>query len=696
MTATFGKLDGAVLEFHDGLNIINAPNEFGKSTWTAFILTMLYGMETAQRATKNSLPIKTKYRPWGGKPMEGAMEILWNGQEITLHRTSGKRNQMEDFSAFYTQTGEIVPFLTSENCGTTLLGVERGTYERSGFIGQQTLAIGSDDTLETRLMALVTTGDEDVSYSQTRKKLVELRNRRRHNKTGLLPQAESMLFDVETSINSLSRLHAEREAVAEEMEILQENYMLLQKHHKSEASQQIIDAKVKLNDKVSILSELATKTAYFLDKDSLFALERLRAQLEVAQASQDGNVPATPSPPDCPMGFEGLSTDGVKHRFQSVSSQLFHLKNPVDTPKNFKFWPVLLLIPLAVFAYILSPYYIIIPLVGGVVCLYLYGKSKKNQANWQDEEIRRKEDIRAIFEQFGVASQAELEENYQFYWQKRLVYEHDFEKHNTDMQIFQEKNQDFYAKYQSFSHQYETFFSPVSHLSNARETILEAVRLLQDLEVAQREMEAAQGQYDTIVRLAGNQVPASLAQSNEELRISREKLAKLDGQIAGYDDFQALVDRAQDLHSRIARLTQEYEALSFATDALDRANAQLQTRFSPALNQSASEFFSKITNGKYDTIFVGKAMKLQVREAESIPNRGVLHLSGGTLDQLYLAVRLAIHQLVLGDGVPLVLDDALAFFDDQRGETALKLLLDISKTSQIILFTCHNRENNWI
>ena len=49
MTATFGKLQEQTLELQDGLNILQAPNETGKSTWCAFLLSMLYGVNTKER-----------------------------------------------------------------------------------------------------------------------------------------------------------------------------------------------------------------------------------------------------------------------------------------------------------------------------------------------------------------------------------------------------------------------------------------------------------------------------------------------------------------------------------------------------------------------------------------------------------------------------------------------------------------------
>lgn len=77
MTATFGKLDHARLELGDGLNLIYAPNEGGKSTWAAFWKAMLYGIDTRDRDKKGYLADKNRYQPWSGAPMEGTMDLEW-------------------------------------------------------------------------------------------------------------------------------------------------------------------------------------------------------------------------------------------------------------------------------------------------------------------------------------------------------------------------------------------------------------------------------------------------------------------------------------------------------------------------------------------------------------------------------------------------------------------------------------------
>ena len=56
LRASFGRLENAELTLHSGLNVIEAPNESGKSTWAAFLRAMLYGVSTSDRVKGGVLP----------------------------------------------------------------------------------------------------------------------------------------------------------------------------------------------------------------------------------------------------------------------------------------------------------------------------------------------------------------------------------------------------------------------------------------------------------------------------------------------------------------------------------------------------------------------------------------------------------------------------------------------------------------
>ena len=186
LTATFGCLQGDTLEFGPGMTLIGAPNGSGKSTWCAFLRTMLYGLDTRQRDRKGAPADKNRYRPWSGSPMEGLLVCEFQGRVLELRRTSASGVPMGDFSAVYQDTGLAVPGLTGETAGEILTGVSQEVFDRSVFFRQTGLAVSQSQELEKRITALVSSGEEDVSYSQTEKTLRGWLNRRRHNKLSLI------------------------------------------------------------------------------------------------------------------------------------------------------------------------------------------------------------------------------------------------------------------------------------------------------------------------------------------------------------------------------------------------------------------------------------------------------------------------------------------------------------------------------
>ena len=161
LAATFGRLENKTLDLGPGLNIIEAPNEGGKSTWTALLRVMFYGLNTRDRSPQAD---KRKYLPWSGSAMEGRMTLTTGSEDLTILRRTARANApMGAFSALYTGSSEPVPWLTSANCGEELLGVPQEVYERSAFIRQSGLTVDHSEALEQRIASLITTGEEDTS-----------------------------------------------------------------------------------------------------------------------------------------------------------------------------------------------------------------------------------------------------------------------------------------------------------------------------------------------------------------------------------------------------------------------------------------------------------------------------------------------------------------------------------------------------
>ena len=167
-----------------------------------------------------------------------------------------------------------------------------------------------------------------------------------------------------------------------------------------------------------------------------------------------------------------------------------------------------------------------------------------------------------------------------------------------------------------------------------------------------------------------------------------------------YGELKALGDPVVIL-SDLSRIEEElkvqndtYDSLNMAYTALNEANVELQTRFSPVISKKAGEYMSVLTGGRYSDIVFDKAFNAMAKSSEETISRSILSLSEGTADQIYLALRLAMSTLILDgdDPAPIILDDAIVNFDSNRMRHALRLLRKMSAQRQIILFTCHDRE----
>ena len=93
MTATFGRLNHAVLEPGPGLNLIEAPNESGKSTWCAFLLSILYGVNSRERDRAGFIADKNRFAPWSGAAMSGRMDCGTELGELTLTRATRRQTR---------------------------------------------------------------------------------------------------------------------------------------------------------------------------------------------------------------------------------------------------------------------------------------------------------------------------------------------------------------------------------------------------------------------------------------------------------------------------------------------------------------------------------------------------------------------------------------------------------------------------
>ena len=679
MTATFGKLQSRTLELKDGLNIIEAPNETGKSTWCAFLLAMLYGINSRERDKAGFIADKNRYAPWNGAAMSGRLDCRAGADELSLTRTTRRQTSpMGDFQAFYAGTGDSFPGLTGQNCGETLLCVSREVYERSAFIRQSGITITQDAGLERRIAALITSGEEDTSYTEAADALKKQLNRRRHNKTGQIPVLEAELQDIRRQLTELDTLESQLQTARRQRDALSaregELTAELALHDRWEAArawQALAEAETAAAQAEQTAEELRRRIQEdrIPENDTIGRLRGALVNLETTRKAMDKARSERDEAAKALLGAEAAVNESP---FTGLTPEQAE-KAPLDlVPKpRFPLWAVLLSV-----------------LCGAGLGAALWFALRNLLL---EARQRRNEELSAYTALYRAAEEARAEADRRSATAEAL--------YNTlssnEQAILLEIRR----------------FAPNAFDSSTADSLLRgcAVRR-QELTKAEAAAREARMRLDLLAQKAppppdDSTPPEPPARRREavtsELAAVRANLAaacsaadRLTGQLHAVGDPVALRSEDARLEEEVAALEGEYESIRLAMDALESANATLQNRFSPELGRRAAEIFSALTDGKYSGVVLDRAFHLSAEQAGDSVYRPSALLSAGAADQLYLAVRLAICDLVLPgeDPAPIVLDDALASFDNDRCAAALRWLKEEGKRRQILLFTCHSRE----
>ncbi|HHW18556.1 MAG TPA: AAA family ATPase [Firmicutes bacterium] len=140
-------------------------------------------------------------------------------------------------------------------------------------------------------------------------------------------------------------------------------------------------------------------------------------------------------------------------------------------------------------------------------------------------------------------------------------------------------------------------------------------------------------------------------------------------------------------------LSEDRDALELAASTLETLSKNIRREFAPALNRRVGEILSTITRGKYVDVRVSPDLEMSVIHPDTQKQTHIALLSGGTVDQCYFALRVAVAEIITKKTeFPFFLDDPFVQYDDKRLEGVLEILSALSSRHQILLFSCHGRE----
>ena len=656
--ATYGKLDQAQLDLQPGLNVICAPNEGGKSTWCRFLLAMFYGLNTRQRG---DLADKNRFQPWSGSLMQGKLELSAGDKELTLSR----RTQRPDaplgvFSCTYSGTDTPVPDLDAARCGETLLGVPQSVYQRCAFIPSGSLAIDADADLERRISALISTGDEKISFSQVESRLKKQLRQRKYNRSGSIPLLEA-------EIAGLRAAQQEAQTLTGQLENLQQQLAQAREDQARRRQTRLQAAQEALREKERRLQALPDSSALQRINQQLGAVRSLGDQVQQAQEAvsrQESAIeaqlrelnrnplhPMTKAQLEAQLQIQPPAPPQVAQLLISLALGLCgggFLWYEIDRPQVL--W---LCLACAVTA-----------LAAGNFLRLLIRRIRLQQS--RRRELSRQEELRKLAESYLPALE-ELEA------QRALLHQ--------KQQILSDGDRRLRAQLSDLLSQVSRWDDSVQSAGDIRRFVRETAqnrdRLAQELHQAQTQL-----------------LQAQMSDADDTVTHLQQQIAQVQGRLDAGRDAQALGEQISRLEEELVRQQAEYAALQLSLDALQAANTTLQNRFSPELGRRAAEIFADMTGSTWSHILLDREFHLSAESGSDPTRRSVQLLSAGTADQLYLAVRLAICEMILPpeQNPPLILDDALLTFDDARLSTTLDYLTRLGAQRQILLFTCQGRE----
>lgn len=205
----------------------------------------------------------------------------------------------------------------------------------------------------------------------------------------------------------------------------------------------------------------------------------------------------------------------------------------------------------------------------------------------------------------------------------------------------------------------------------------------------------AQGISSAVTEQEVDRIKESFKAHTEASGRLRSELAAVKAQIKALTETTESVAVLERKRRELTGKINEYERFANTADlalsVLDEAFRELRRSYSGVLEKKTADIFSQLTEGRYSSVNISKDFELNITSKDAFGLKESAYLSSGTEDQLYLALRLALSELITEDteSLPIFMDDPLADYDDGRAEKAVRFMKGYSQNKQLIMFTCH-------
>ena len=627
----YGNLENKEINLENNINIIYGKNESGKSTLLNYIKNIFYGISK----NKNGKEISDyeKYKPWGKDDFSGKLKYeLDNGEEFEIFRDFNKKNP----KIFNKDLEEVSKnFNIVKKDGTQFFfdqtNVDETMFTSTVLSMQNEVKLGKEaqSILVQKLANLAGTGDDKVSFKKVMDKLNKM-------------QVENVGSDRTQGrpINLVKNRLKEIELVLKELHIYQKDKNNIE-HKKLSYNEKI----KKLEDELNLLKEI-----------NIILLNKQKAEEKIIIKNNYKNEKNNKINE---LNYEKNNLNNknkINEKIDGNNSKKNNNKNNFNKKINMKKYILILFFILIInlIIYFSNKYFIknnllnifnyfLIPIY--LILIFILEKNKIEKANKENEIENEK-----INNEINLLNK-----------QIELLIE---EKNKIENEIKQEEN----------------------NLDNEIEIELGKIK------------EKYRTKFDVnnyLDKIENNNITNLIYNIQEELNNNKLELQKIkieEENISNkLDDMANLKEEYDNLKERFDELEEENASINLTKDILTKAYINMRNNVTPKFTENLSKNISVISNNKYLKVGINDEKGLVV-ENEFGEYISAERLSIGTIDQLYLSLRLSMVDDLSKEKMPIILDEAFAYYDDLRLENILKFLSTQLKDHQLIIFTCTKRE----
>ena len=627
---SYGKLKNKEINLESNLNIIYGKNESGKSTLLKFILNIFYGASRNKKG--RDISDFEKYKPWDSEEYSGKLTYeLDNRNKYEIYREFNKKNPN-----IFNEKGEdiVKEFNIDKNKGSEFFyeqtQISEDMFLATSVAMQQEVKIGKNE--QNILIQKISNLLETGEDNISYKKAVDKLNKMQLDKIGTERSREKPINIIKKNIYNIEeKINELKKYENIQYEIEDEKNSLKNNLKEKEIKNELLK-EIKINNEKNNLEN-----------------EKIKIKEKIVEENKNKiNI--------IKNNLEKINNKIIEEKNYQNNIDGKYEKNKLNKKLNLFFilliiinilW--ILFIPKLVENKIIK--YIFLPTVPMFLIFYVFSKNKLNK------KIKI------------------LEKNNK----------NNFEKINN------EKN--------NLENEINIYKNNIEQLLNEINKIKSDNNFKSDLEknnlIKKYEKNIDKNEIDYLLKKDNINYDINLLEneiSNLKIEINKLELRKENIE-PELENLSSMEEELYSLNEQYSNLRKTNDSIELVKKLLSRAYDNMKNSVSPVFTKKLSSNIETITKGKYCKLTFNdeQGLIVELENGNYIPAE---RLSIGTIDQLYLSLRLAMLDEISNEKVPIILDEAFAYYDNERLKNILLYLLEEFNDRQIIIFTCTDRETN--